>query len=924
MGSWAALAPQFNWRPSQAHLLELCEHVDDERWHLCAPPGAGKTLIGLELARRLDRPTLVLSPTTAIRDQWCQATELFGAPAGFASADLTTAAPLRSITYQLLGNPGSATAELRAAARRLWVAELAAGHGNETAVTRVAATEEQDPKRAAVELRRHVRALRRSLATGDDVGVPVVDLLGERSHELVDELVDRGIGCVVLDECHHLLDWWALVVAALIERADPAVIGLTATLPDPDSRREAANYRRVLGDVDAELHLAALVAEGGVAPWRDAVHLTTLTPSEQGFLDEWTDRFAGELDGLLIGEHFIDWAVRRLLGAALDERGAPTVAAWSTFWDRDPLAAVALARWWHHRALALPAGFEPPPGASPTAPLDLHDRLLLLDAWIHDERSSADEEDRAQVTTVTRRHGVSITTSGVRWGRSVADVVCARSDAKAAGAAAIVAGELRRRGRSSRVLVVVERDQAGTPPAEARSVLGEDAGTSTRMLAALCGEPSVVTAGVLAVTGSGAWCDAAHADVVVASMSVSTPAVASGAVVRAVGCDVPGAVELAVDGSSWTTARWLAAAEAALDDGAAQVLVATRGLVGEGWDHAPIDVLVDCSEVASPTATTQLRGRALRLHPSDPAKVASLWDVAVVHPGAPGDWHRLRRRHEHWWGPDDDDVIRTGAAKLHPRLDVAVQPSASEVADINRRSSALVSDHERTRQAWASVDPGGIATTAVTVRPHRARRRVRTRAPGWRWSALAGATSGAVGVVAATIALSTPALWPVSAIGAGAATGLGLRAAGRRRGDLETLRVLGEAVVAGLSATGSPGLRDAQVEAAPDPNGGVSIVITGVDDDVAEVWSDALAESLGPLGTPRWLVATDEQAWRVPGVVGATRDAASAFAAAVRARVPGARLHRAGTPEATAVVLREADRRADEVDRSLRWTGRRH
>ena len=50
MTSWAGLTPTVVWRPSQRHLLDLAAKVDDERWHLCAPPGAGKTLIGLELA----------------------------------------------------------------------------------------------------------------------------------------------------------------------------------------------------------------------------------------------------------------------------------------------------------------------------------------------------------------------------------------------------------------------------------------------------------------------------------------------------------------------------------------------------------------------------------------------------------------------------------------------------------------------------------------------------------------------------------------------------------------------------------------------------------------------------------------------------------------------------------------------------------
>jgi len=38
--------------------------------HVVAPPGAGKTLLGLLLAAREGHRALVLAPTTTIREQW--------------------------------------------------------------------------------------------------------------------------------------------------------------------------------------------------------------------------------------------------------------------------------------------------------------------------------------------------------------------------------------------------------------------------------------------------------------------------------------------------------------------------------------------------------------------------------------------------------------------------------------------------------------------------------------------------------------------------------------------------------------------------------------------------------------------------------------------------------------------------------------
>jgi superfamily II DNA or RNA helicase len=61
------------WRPYQQRVLDAFDHhVGDRHFHVAAAPGAGKTILGLEAIRRLQRPALVLAPTTAIRDQWLQ------------------------------------------------------------------------------------------------------------------------------------------------------------------------------------------------------------------------------------------------------------------------------------------------------------------------------------------------------------------------------------------------------------------------------------------------------------------------------------------------------------------------------------------------------------------------------------------------------------------------------------------------------------------------------------------------------------------------------------------------------------------------------------------------------------------------------------------------------------------------------------
>ena len=64
---------KYDWRKYQERVLDELEgHLDDNHLHIIAPPGSGKTVLGLEVALRLDKPTLVFAPTVAIRNQWIQ------------------------------------------------------------------------------------------------------------------------------------------------------------------------------------------------------------------------------------------------------------------------------------------------------------------------------------------------------------------------------------------------------------------------------------------------------------------------------------------------------------------------------------------------------------------------------------------------------------------------------------------------------------------------------------------------------------------------------------------------------------------------------------------------------------------------------------------------------------------------------------
>lgn len=93
-----------DWRNYQMRILsEMETHLDDDKLHVVAAPGAGKTVLGLEIIRKLGRRTLVLAPSLLVRDQWIARLRddfLDGELPDWISTDPEADVPLRFSTYQ--------------------------------------------------------------------------------------------------------------------------------------------------------------------------------------------------------------------------------------------------------------------------------------------------------------------------------------------------------------------------------------------------------------------------------------------------------------------------------------------------------------------------------------------------------------------------------------------------------------------------------------------------------------------------------------------------------------------------------------------------------------------------------------------------------------------------------------------------------
>ncbi|MFN8519961.1 MAG: DEAD/DEAH box helicase family protein [Chloroflexota bacterium] len=332
--------------------FERARATGDRHIYLTMPPGSGKTLLGLEIGRRMARPMVALAPTTAIRGQW---------------------------VAQWSGSFAPRVADATTDGHR--VAELGAGVGlmalTYQSMVVLHPTDEASAADAAE------RARRRLVTRGGDPDA-LVGLLHPNGRALLDRLAALGPITLILDECHHLLRLWGHVLEAVVGRIHPdsLVLGLTATPPTDLGAREAALHRALFGGAaDFEVVTPAVVKDGFLAPYQELALLVPPLDGELRFMAQEQERFEllrGEvLDADFASVPFASWFARRFL----ERRSAEgATASWWELERADPaLARAALRLRWSRD--------EPPPHGARfreqhRVPPETADWVALIEAWV--------------------------------------------------------------------------------------------------------------------------------------------------------------------------------------------------------------------------------------------------------------------------------------------------------------------------------------------------------------------------------------------------------------------------------------------------------------------------------------------------------------------------------------------------------------
>ena len=719
-------------RPSQVDVVKIAREqleAGERQLHIVAPPGSGKTVTGLYLwAEVVKQPALVLSPNTAIQTQWTARTDLFTTeggkiPSPWISTDPEQPALLTSLTYQSVTIPSRSDDTLDTVAIFNWVDHLIEkGQASDPAEAQVwiesLQTQNQDYYQNRLSFFR--KKVRDEVSLGGDT----MKLLHASALATLKRMRDEGLGLVILDECHHLMNHWGRVLAAADEfLGSPIVLGLTATPPEDAQKdtEDAKRYRSYFGPVDYEVPVPAVVKDGFLAPYQDLAYFVRPLGNELKYITQTSEAFdqlvedlcnppLGE-DGEPVRESMVDFTRRVLAERDLIIMKADT---WDEFEERASSFATAGRIFLDDRGVALPDGV-------PELTLDLWDeiyyadplsRLLPVLTWYvrHGLRRSSNPADQILAKHAIHRLrllGTQITETGTQQCASPVSRILAYSRAKARALIPILQREESVLGDAIRAVVICDYEKTSAVSAELTDVLDDEAGGAIAAFRELLTNETTDALDPVLVTGSTVLVDddlrpklesAARQWLSANKFSVDF-----------VWHELEGFHILSGKGGDWCPRVYVEMITELFQQGVTRCLVGTRGLLGEGWDANKINVLIDLTCVTTSMTINQLRGRSFRLDPDVPEKLANNWDVVCIAPEFKkglDDYHRFRKKHKHLFGVTDDGCIEKGVGHVHAAF-TEIKPEGVEenMVDLNRDMLERVDQRPHFRSLWKIGEP---------------------------------------------------------------------------------------------------------------------------------------------------------------------------------------------------------------------------
>lgn len=561
-----------------------------KHFHYVSPPGSGKTILGLEMFRRIGEKAVVFSPNSAIQSQWIAklsalSNEITSSTDPFSSSDLL------SLTYQSI------------------------------------AVKKRD-----------------------------TDELHENSQKILENLKDRKL--IILDECHHLVNFWAEVLKDFISD-DFYVIGLTATPPIHRNTEEVNTYMSILKEVDMQVPLPAVVKEGNLAPFQDLVYLTKASENELKLIDSASKKYGEVLKEL----EDLDPPLTSLpiwVEMRLEEFKTPRgrVVAFDELLLEKPDLAIAFVRYAKKINNEIPLSVILIDEMEDV--LTLSDMILILEDYAINYLQNTKEGDSyyKKLKSALKDLGFSFRKNAIVDLKNTVSSVLGLSSNKIKAMEAILEHEHLYMQEDLRALVLTDFSNGK-----------EENGTSAlTALKAITSNPVIDPVDPILLTGTTVLVDD---DLLPAFLEEAEIFFKRHALnVRLEYKKIEGYYEISGIGPDWNTKTYVIMITGLFGKGITKCLVGTKSLLGEGWDSIELNTLIDLTLVTTYVSVNQIRGRSIRINEERPFKTANNWDIVVLGEGERGfsDFERFEKKHAQFYGISDDNMIEKGIGHVHPLL----------------------------------------------------------------------------------------------------------------------------------------------------------------------------------------------------------------------------------------------------------------
>jgi len=648
---------KYSWRKYQQRVLDdLQEHLNDRHLHVVAPPGSGKTVLGLEVALRLNKPTLILAPTLAIRNQWVQR---------FCELFLQTETVPDWISYDIR-NPKFLT--------------VSTYQGLHAACSNLKVNKDDENEDESIKETKKTQ--------------------NGKLNEVVKKLNNQKIQTLVLDEAHHLKNEWWQTLTKIKEKISPVIVGLTATPPYDVTPAEWQRYIEMNGVVDTEISVPELVVERDLCPHQDYVYFTFPTKEEnQGIVN-----FRQNIE-----KAFVEIKNNKTLIEAVESHPIWQNPNEHLDWIYNNLACYsACLIFLNHNGKKIPKThieiIDSKDLKIPTFDYQWAEILLNFYLYKNDNHFKQFETQQIELENNLKRYGIIEKQQIFFTHNNKITGLLTQSISKLNGIKEIVDFEYNTLGNNLRMVILsdyirkefyinslennLELNKMGIIPIFEK-IRREN--YNNKKIGVLTGSLIIIPK---------------------AAYSAFEKTAKYQGIEQIITSPVPYDNNyLLVTQTEQLKRDIVNIITRIFEQGEIEILIGTKSLLGEGWDAPTINSLILASFVGSFVLSNQMRGRAIRTCKNNAEKTGNIWHIVCIDPtnatSNGEDFEKMKRRFKGFVGisADGEPQIENGIGRLHLQEKIL----ENDVTAQNNKTFSLAESRENLRENWQIALKKGVS-----------------------------------------------------------------------------------------------------------------------------------------------------------------------------------------------------------------------